>query len=135
MLNLFSFDMEKFFNPNTLMIALRVVIILAAGFITWMIIWMTKQSRTIKSELESKISMSITEKQRLGLFLIVFFSVAREGAELVIFLYAAYIDNYLILGIPTASFTIIIGLLLGILVSAIAAILLFRYSYQLNQFY
>jgi high-affinity iron transporter len=108
------------------------IMILAAGFITWMIIWMTKQSRSIKSELESKIVMSITEKQRIGLFLIVFFSVAREGAELVIFLYAAYIDNYLSLGVPVASLSILAGLFLGIIISAIAAVMLFRYSYQLN---
>jgi high-affinity iron transporter len=52
-----------------------IIMLLAAGFITWMIIWMTKQSRTIKTELEDKIASSISERQRLGLILIVFFSV------------------------------------------------------------
>ncbi|MHA1979355.1 MAG: FTR1 family iron permease [Candidatus Hodarchaeales archaeon] len=108
------------------------IMLLAAGFITWMIIWMTKQSRSIKTELEEKIATSISERQRMGLILIVFFSVAREGAELVIFLYAAYIDNYLTLGVPTAAISIGIGFTLGILVSAFASVLLFRYSYQLN---
>ncbi len=109
-----------------------IIMLLAAGFITWMIIWMTKQSRSIKSELEEKIAITISDRQRLGLILIVFFSVAREGAELVIFLYAAYIDNYVTLGVPITSLSIISGLILGILISAILSILLFRYSYQLN---
>ncbi|MHA2033604.1 MAG: FTR1 family protein [Candidatus Kariarchaeaceae archaeon] len=38
----------------------------------------------------------------------------------------------MVLGAPITSLSIIFGLALGIVVSAIAALLLFRYSYQLN---
>ena len=108
------------------------IMLLAAGFITWMIIWMMNQSKSIKSDLEDKITTTISEQQRFGLMLIVFFSVAREGAELVIFLYAAYLDNYLVLGTTITTLTIFGGLLGGILISILASILLYKYSYKLN---
>jgi len=77
-----------------------IIMIIAAGFLTWMVIWMMKQSKTLLSDLHVKISDAITDKQRTGILLLVFFSVSREGAELVLLLYATFIKNYTLIGVP-----------------------------------
>jgi high-affinity iron transporter len=109
-----------------------IIMIVAAGFLTWMIIWMMNQSKTLKSDLQVKISGVITDKQRTGILLLVFFSVSREGAELVLLLYATFIKNYTLIGIPFTSLTILFGLISGLLISILLAILLYKYSYRID---
>ena len=109
-----------------------IIMIVAAGFLTWMIIWMMNQSKTLRSDLQGKISGAITDKQRTGLLLLVFFSVSREGAELVLLLYSTFIKHYNLIGVPITSLTIIIGLIFGLLISVLMAILIYKYSYSID---
>lgn len=68
--------------------------ILAAIMLSYMIIWMKKQSNNIKSEFQSQIEeILLTDKQRTGIFTLIFLSISREGAELVLLLYSKYIDH------------------------------------------
>ncbi len=109
-----------------------IIMIVAACFLTWMIIWMMKQSKTLRSDLHIKISGAITDNQRTGILLLVFFSVSREGAELVLLLYSTFIKNYSLIGVPITSLTILTGLISGLFVSAILAILLYNYSFRID---
>jgi len=59
-----------------------------ALLLTTMILWMRKQ-RHIALELEQRVRTELTENHRLGLFLLMFVAVLREGIETVIFLGAA----------------------------------------------
>ncbi|MCK4849667.1 MAG: FTR1 family protein, partial [Candidatus Heimdallarchaeota archaeon] len=102
-----------------------IIMMVAAGFLTWMIIWMMNQSKTLHSDLQLKISGVITDKQRTGLLLLVFFSVSREGAELVLLLYATFVKNYNLIGVPITSLTLFFGLIFGLLISVVMAILLY----------
>jgi len=62
--------------------------LLAAGILTWMIFWMSRQARTMKSDLESGVQRaSLTGKR--GLFVLAFVAVLREGVELALFLTAS----------------------------------------------
>ena len=63
---------------------------LAAGILTWMIFWMSKQSRTLKSELEEGVNQAAVSTGKRALFWLAFFAVVREGIELAIFLTAAF---------------------------------------------
>ena len=63
--------------------------LLAAGILTWMIFWMSRQARTIKDELESGVHKAAFERGRRGLFALAFLAVVREGIELALFLTAA----------------------------------------------
>jgi high-affinity iron transporter len=109
-----------------------IIMIIAAGFLTWMILWMMNQSKTIQSDLQVKISGIITDRKRAGILLLVFFSVSREGAELVLLLYATFIKNYNLVGIPITSLTILFGLLSGLAISTVLAILLYKYSSSID---
>jgi high-affinity iron transporter len=71
---------EQIFEGSTMLIG--------ALLLTTMILWMMKQ-RHIALELELRVKTELTENHRLGLFLLMFVAVLREGIETVIFLGAA----------------------------------------------
>ena len=109
-----------------------IVMLVAAVVLTWMIFWMRKQSRGIKGELEEKIDRALSEGERLGILSIVFFAVFREGAELILLLYAKYTGTYIELGEVLAISIIGAGFALGLITSVILAIVLFKSTVRLN---
>jgi high-affinity iron transporter len=66
-----------------------ITMLLAASVLTWMIFWMSRQSRNIKGELESGVHRAAFEGGKRGLFVLAFLAVLREGIELALFLAAA----------------------------------------------
>ena len=66
-----------------------VAMLLAAGILTWMIFWMRGHARTIKQDLETDVRRATLGTGAKALFALAFFSVAREGLELALFLVAA----------------------------------------------
>lgn len=67
-----------------------VTMLLATAFLTWMIFWMLRNARFLKTELQRGVQ-SVLERggAAWGLFLLVFFAVVREGVELALLLFAA----------------------------------------------
>ena len=63
--------------------------LLAAGLLTWMIFWMQRNARNIKSNLEVSVRRTAFQSGKTGLFLLAFLAVLREGIELALFLTAA----------------------------------------------
>jgi high-affinity iron transporter len=67
-----------------------VTMILAAAFLTWMILWMLRNARYLKAELHRGVEAALAKGGAAwGLFLLVFFAVVREGVELALLLFAA----------------------------------------------
>ncbi|NOY99899.1 MAG: iron transporter [Chloroflexi bacterium] len=66
-----------------------VTMLLAAAILTWMIFWMSRQSHTIKSNLESGVHEAAAGTGKRALFWLAFIAVLREGIELALFLTAA----------------------------------------------
>jgi high-affinity iron transporter len=62
---------------------------LAVGVLTWMIFWMRKQAVNIKAHLHAQIQSVLTTGSSLGLVVLAFVVVVREGIETVLFLFAA----------------------------------------------
>ncbi len=62
--------------------------ILAAILLTWMIFWMNRVGRTLKSDLEADVQRAANISSKRALFLVAFVSVLREGVELALFLTA-----------------------------------------------
>ena len=59
----------------------------AVALVTWMIFWMRKTSRSLRRELEEKVSKAISGT---ALVLAAFVAVIREGLETSLFLYATF---------------------------------------------
>jgi len=62
--------------------------IVAVVFVTWMIVWMARTSRSLKSELESRLS-SATAAGAWAVVAMAALAVGREGLETALFLWAA----------------------------------------------
>ncbi|MFN8388582.1 MAG: iron uptake transporter permease EfeU [Anaerolineales bacterium] len=67
-----------------------VTMLIAAGILTWMIFWMRKQARFLKSELEEGINKAVISNGKSAVFWLAFVSVVREGIELALFITAAF---------------------------------------------
>lgn len=67
--------------------------LLAAGLLTWMIFWMQKQARQMKTSIESDVLQSVRQTGRRGLFWLAFLSIVREGVELAVYLLAARLTS------------------------------------------
>ncbi len=62
--------------------------IVAVGFVTWMVFWMTRHARGLSGELRGKIDTA-ADAGRLSLIVVAFLAVGREGLETALFLWSA----------------------------------------------
>ncbi len=67
-----------------------VTMFLAAGILTWMIFWMSRQARNMKSELEDGVNKAAASTGKSSIFWLAFIAVVREGIELALFITAAF---------------------------------------------
>ena len=67
-----------------------VMMLLAAGILTWMIFWMSKQARFLKGELEDGVNKAAATTGKRAVYWLAFVAVVREGIELAIFITAAF---------------------------------------------
>lgn len=98
--------------------------VLAIGFLSWMLVWMTRNARFMKKEVEGAIGSALKRDVGAGwgVFSLVFFAVLREGFETVLFIAAKFQQGI----IPA------IGALSGIAVAAAIGALLFKWGVKLN---
>ncbi len=96
----------------------------AAVLLTWMILWMMRMGRSMRASLERDLTAYASNDQYLGIFLLSFTSMAREGTEMVLFLHAAFLS-------AKSNIHHLTGVLAGITGALLLAVLLFRGSRQL----
>ncbi|MFJ8910974.1 iron uptake transporter permease EfeU [Amycolatopsis sp. NPDC102389] len=93
--------------------------IVAVGFVTAMIFWMRKASRTIAAELRGKLDEAL-DVGPVAVLVLSFFAVGREGLETAVFFYST---------VQTAqggTTEPLIGFTAGILVAVVLAYLIYR---------
>jgi high-affinity iron transporter len=98
--------------------------LVAVAFLSWMLIWMTQQARSMKKMLEGDIASVLAQEQRAawGVLSLIFVAVLREGFETVVFIAAKFQQ-----GLFPA-----VGAILGIGVAAGIGALLFKWGIRLN---
>lgn len=109
-----------------------ITMFLAAVVLSWMIIWMTRQSKNIQSDIQNKVNRIISNQEKASITFLVFISVAREGAELVLFLYASYIGIVVEAGVAAALSAISIGFFTGLLFASMMSFLVFKTTRNLD---
>ena len=96
---------EQLFEGATMLIA--------AGFLTWMIFWMLRQSRYLKGELHRAVQETLaTGGAAWGIFLLVFFAVVREGVETALLLFAAPGEGKLLGSVLGLAIAVGVGVLI-----------------------
>lgn len=101
-----------------------VMSIVAVAFVTWMIFWMRRTARFLKSELHGKLDAALL-MGALAMTVTAFVAVAREGLETSLFLWAAAQS-------AGSTATPIAGATLGILTAVVLGYLLYRRAVTIN---
>ncbi|MEN8115233.1 MAG: iron uptake transporter permease EfeU [Actinomycetota bacterium] len=97
-------------------IAEGVIAFVAAGLLTWMIFWLGRQARFLRSQLHGQVDSALEAGGATALALIAFVAVLREGVESALFLISTTVGNeaamaQLIGGLAGLATAIVIGLL------------------------
>ena len=98
--------------------------VVAVALVTWMIFWMGNHARGLRHELQSKLDAAISGSA-MGIVVIGFVSVGREGVETALFLWASV----------NSSGNALVGTIgagLGILAAVIIAYLIYRGFVRIN---
>lgn len=98
--------------------------IVAVVFVTWMVFWMKRASRTLKGELQDKMSAAV-EIGTIGVFTAALLAVGREGLETALFLYPTFQAQGSGAG-PA------VGAVLGIVTAVVMGVLLYRGVVSMN---
>jgi high-affinity iron transporter len=99
--------------------------LLAVAGVTYMIVWMRRHSRSLKSSLESHTESALTTGSTWALIGLAFFAVIREGLETAVFLLALFKTST----DPSVTAT---GALLGLLVAAVLGYGIYKGGVRIN---
>ncbi len=101
-----------------------VVGIIAIAMLSWMLLWMSKQAKFLKVDIQDTVNQALTNQNaERSIFLLVAIAVLREGFETVLFILAKFERQW---QLPT------IGALLGLCLAAFLGWLLFAWGVKLN---
>ena len=101
------------FEGTTEQIFEGTTMLLATFFLTWMVFWMLRNARYLKSELQRGVEDVLARGGAAwGLFLLVFFAVVREGVELALLLFAAPGEGKLVGSVIGLALAIGVGVLI-----------------------
>jgi high-affinity iron transporter len=89
------------------------VMVIASGLVVWMVFWMRSHARTIRHELQSRVDAAVTQGSAIGVALVAFAAVVREGVESGVFLVGSLDDSRPLVALTSASLGIVAALLLG----------------------
>ena len=98
--------------------------ILAVGLVTWMILWMARNARDLKHDLQGRLDAAVAGAG-IGIVVLGFISVGREGVETALFVWASVASS----GTAVLS---TVGAFLGIAVSVVLSYLIFRGLVKIN---
>ncbi|WP_426624631.1 iron uptake transporter permease EfeU [Leifsonia sp. McL0607] len=98
--------------------------LIAVGFVTWMIFWMGKTARSMKSTLQNRLD-SVLVGAGWGVVILAMLSVGREGIETALFVWATVAS----IG---GGWEPVIGAVLGLITAAVLGFLLYRGMVRIN---
>ena len=98
--------------------------LIAIAMLSWMLLWMSKQARSMKGEMQSAIDNALSKNNAgTGIFLLIFIAVLREGFETVLFILAKFQESWLF---P------ITGAVAGLIAAGVMGWLLFAIGININ---
>ena len=97
---------------------------LAIVMLSWMLVWMTRQARSLKGDLEGRVGSALQDQESAGwgLFSLVCVTILREGFETVLFVFTNL----------EAGLGALVGALAGLLGAVLVGLALFRWGIAIN---
>ncbi|GAB3590486.1 FTR1 family iron permease [Angustibacter peucedani] len=102
-----------------------VIGLLAVAMVTWMILWMRKNARFMKRDLEHAATSALARGSARALVVMAFLAVLREGFETAVFLLSVFQSS-------TNAGTASAGALLGIAVALVLGYAIYRGGLRIN---
>ncbi|MUL37832.1 FTR1 family iron permease [Gloeocapsopsis dulcis] len=98
--------------------------IIAIIMLSWMLIWMTRQAKHLKTDIEGTLTNALQQNQAAGwgVFSLIFIAVLREGFETVVFIAANFQQ-----GLFPA-----LGAILGLVAAVTIGVMLFKWGVKIN---
>lgn len=100
--------------------------LLAAGVVTWMLFWMRRQSASVKNELHSALDRALSDGGAIGLALLAFTAIIREGLETALFLVGQATSA------DAAAPAVLFGAAIGLGIAALLGVGFYRGARLLN---
>lgn len=91
--------------------------------LTYMVLWMGRNARMIRHEIEQKVDIAVSRGQTFGIFALAFVAVVREGIETVLFLTVFFFAD------PSGT---VVGIVLGVGAVLLLVMLLLKGTYKLD---
>jgi high-affinity iron transporter len=109
-----------------------VTYLVAAAVLTYMTFWMQAHSRTMTADLQRRSEEALNGKARLGLGLLAFQAVGREGLETMVFTLAIVFASSSQAATPVHGRGLVLGAAAGLVVALGVAYVIFRLGRRLN---
>ena len=106
--------------------------IIATAVLTGMTLWMHKHARTMAGELQARSDLALSKGTRVGLALLAFQAVGREGLETMVFTLAIVFASSRQAATPVHGNLVLVGAVLGLLVALALAFAIYRLGTRLN---
>ena len=98
--------------------------VVAIAMLSWMLLWMTKQAKSLKGEVEGAISSALADDNAgKAVFILIFIAVVREGFETVLFILAKFQQDWTL---PA------VGAVAGLTLAALMGVALFSLGVRIN---
>ena len=98
--------------------------LVAIAMLSWMLLWMTKQAKSLKGEVEGAINSALNnDNAGKAVFILIFIAVVREGFETVLFILAKFQQDWTF---PA------IGAVAGLVLASVMGIALFSLGVRIN---
>ena len=103
-----------------------VAMLLAASVVTWMLFWMRRQAASVKGQLQAALDRALTEGTVLGLVVLAFTAVIREGLETSLFLVG------LATSVQGGATSVLAGAVVGLAIAVLLGAGLYRGARVIN---
>jgi high-affinity iron transporter len=103
-----------------------VAMLLAAMVVTWMLFWMRRQAASVKSELHAAVDRALSDGGAIGLAVLAFTAVIREGLETALFLVGQATSA------DAAAPLVLVGAVIGLGIAVLLGAGLYRGARTLN---
>ena len=98
--------------------------LVAIAMLSWMLLWMTKQAKSLKGEVEGAISTALdNDNAGKAVFVLIFIAVVREGFETVLFILAKFQQDWTL---PA------VGAVAGLTLASLMGVALFSLGVRIN---